>query len=125
MLPHRNSRWAPPFVWRIDLLRGLLRALQTGVRYLLMYGASSPLRDDDLCDDADAPPPPLSLWPRAGSASCASLRAASSVLLDGLTPPWDYSRRSFNVYFFVAVVAGEGVGEVLFGRFCSTDEDHH
>jgi hypothetical protein len=28
------------------------------------------------------------------------------------------SCRTFNVYYFISIIVGEAVGEILFGRFC-------
>lgn len=28
------------------------------------------------------------------------------------------SNRTFNVYFFLSIILGVGIGEILFGRFC-------
>lgn len=36
LLPHRKTRWAPPFVWKVEVMRGLYRALQTAIHYILM-----------------------------------------------------------------------------------------
>ena len=36
LLPGRRARWAPPFVWKIDVVRGGMQAVQLGVHYLLM-----------------------------------------------------------------------------------------
>ena len=64
-----GNRLVPPFIWRIDVMRGLLKAFQFAIHYVLMLAVMT-----------------------------------------------------FNAYFFLCIILGEGVGEVMFGRFAS---DHH